>query len=450
MSGQLSEREHLSDPACLQELISSTLSEAKKHGASSAEAVASTSTGLSVTVRLGEVETIEHIRDQGLGLTVFVGHRKGTASTSDLSARAVRETVEAACRIARFTAEDPCVGLAEPERMAQDPPDLDLFHSSDIDAEQAIAIATETESAARGRDARITNSEGATLSRHAGIRAYGNTHGFFGTRPSTRYSVSCAVIAENAAGMQRDHWYSIARDPRDLESPSNIGRKAAERTVNRLDSRRIASCTVPVVFSAEITASLLSHFINAIRGGNLYRKASFLLDHLGKQVFPEFVRIHEQPHLKKALGSAAFDSEGVATEPRDVVTEGMLRSYVLNSYAARRLGMQTTANAGGVHNLTLEPGSGDLASLLGEMNRGLLVTELMGMGVNTVTGDYSRGAAGFWVEGGEIQHPVHEVTIASNLREMFRKLRHVANDVDTRGAIRTGSALIEQMTIAGE
>ena len=449
MSAQPTEREHLSDPTALQDLVSRVLSEAKKHGASAAEAVASTSTGLSVTVRLGEVETIEHIRDQGLGVTVFFDHRKGTARTTNLSAGAIGETVEAACRIARFMAEDACVGLADPERMAQDPPNLDLFHPSDIDAKQAIASATETENAARRYDPRITNSEGACLSRHASIRAYGNTHGFFGTHASTRYSLSCAVIAEEATGMQRDHWFSIARDPRELDSPESVGLRAAERAVTRLNSRRIPSCSAPVVFSADMATGLLSHFINAIRGGNLYRKASFLLDHLGKRIFPEFVRIHEQPHLKKGIGSAGFDSEGVATEPRDIVSDGILRSYVLNSYSARRLGMQTTGNAGGVHNVTLEPGSGDLADLLRQMNRGLLVTELMGMGVNTVTGDYSRGAAGFWVEGGEIQHPVHEVTIAGTLPEMFRQLRHVANDVDTRGTLRTGSALIENMTIAG-
>ncbi len=444
--------------AQLQELVHSILAEARAQGASAAEAGVSMETGLSVNVRLGEVETLEYNRDKGLGVTVYFDHRQGSANTSDFTPEAVRETVRAACGIAKYTAADEYSGLADAQLMARDIPDLDLCHPWDINAEQAIELASECEGIARSLDSRITNSEGASVSSHQGYRVYGNSHGFIGAYPSTRHSLSCAVIAssktssKNGEGeaMQRDHWFSVARNSAELDSAAEVGRRAAERTLRRLNGRRLSTCQSPVIFSAEIATSLLSHFISAIRGGALYRKATFLLDHLGKPVFPDFVRIHEVPHIKKGLGSAPFDSEGVATTARDIVRDGVLQGYVLDSYAARKLGMQTTGNAGGVHNLMIDTGKLDLSGLLKRMNKGLLVTELMGMGINTVTGDYSRGAAGFWVENGEIQYPVEEITIAGNLRTIFMRIAEVGNDIEKRGSIRTGSILVEEMTIAGE
>lgn len=433
----------------LQALVAAILDEARRQGATAAEAGVSQEAGLSVTVRLGEVETVEHNRDKGLGVTVYFGQRKGSASTSDFSGEAVRETVAAACAIAKYTAEDSYAGLADPELMARDVPDLDLYHPWSVTPDEAVNIAQACEAAAMAEDKRITNSEGATLSSHAGFRVYGNSHGFVGSYPTSRHSVSCAVIGEDGHGMQRDYWYSVARDAADMESPEYVGRRAAARTVRRLNAQRLSTRQVPVLYSPEVAMGLISHFIGAIRGGSLYRKSSFLLDHLGKQVFPEFMRIHEQPHLRKGLGSAPFDEEGVATRARDIVTDGVLQGYVLDSYAARKLGMQTTGNAGGVHNLIVEPGQDDFAGLLGKMDTGLVVTELMGQGVNIVTGDYSRGAAGFWVENGEIKYPVEEITVAGNLRDIYRGIVAVGSDVELRGNIRTGSILIERMTIAG-
>lgn len=432
-------------------LVEYVLAEAKKSGASAAEAGANVNQGLSVTVRLSEVETVEHTRDKGMGVTVYFGNRTGSASTTDFSPEALRETVRAACTIAKYTAEDDCAGLADPERLAKDIPELDLYHPWNPGVDRAIELALAAETTARQFDARITNSEGASLSTHEGLEVYGNTHGFLGAVATTRHSLSASVIAQNDSGMQRDYWYSVARDARALESPDAVGREAARRSVRRLDSRKLSTRECPVLYEAPVASSLLSHFVGAVRGSSLYRHASFLLDHLGKPVFADFVRIHEQPHLKGAAGSAAFDSEGVATRPRDLVRNGILRGYVLDSYSARKLKMTTTGNAGGVHNLTIvpEPGNLDLAGLLRHMHTGLLVTELIGFGVNTVTGDYSRGAAGFWVENGEIQYPVEEITIAGNLRDIFRRLRAVGNDVDTRGNIRSGSILIESMTVAG-
>ncbi len=441
--------ESLPDKTRLEALVREILAEAQVQGASAAEAGVSFDVGLSVTVRLGEVETLEYHRARGLGVTVYFGQRKGSASTSDISPAAVRETVRAACGIARYTAEDACAGLADPERLAREIPDLELDHPWNITAERAIELARECEDTARAADARITNSEGASVATHRSLRVYGNSNGFIGGYPSTRHSISCTVVARQGDRMQRDYWYSVAREHAGLESPAAVGRRAAERTVRRLGGRKLATCKAPVLFVPELARGLLGHFVGAIRGASLYRKASFLLDHLGKQVFPPYLRIHEQPHLKRALGSAPFDNEGVATQARDVVRDGRLEGYVLDSYAARRLGMQTTGNAGGVHNLTVEPGTLDFSGLLREMGTGLLVTELMGQGVSIVTGDYSRGAAGFWVENGEIRYPVEEITIAGNLRDMFQQVVAVGNDVDTRGSIRTGSWLIESMTIAG-
>jgi len=430
-------------------LVQEVLAEAKKQGATTAEAAVNISQGLSVSVRLGEVETVEHTRDKGLGLTVYVGQRTGSASTTDFGREALRDTVRAACAIARHTAEDDCSGLADPDRLAREIPDLDLHHPWNPGVDKAIELARECEAAARGVDKRITNSEGASLSTHEGLEVYGNTHGFLGAVAGSRHSLSVSVIAQDEAGMQRDYWYTSARDANTLDSPAMVGHLAANRTLKRLNARRLSTRQCPVLYEAPIASSLLSHFGGAIRGGALYRQASFLLDSLGKKVFADFVRIHEQPHLKGAMGSAAFDSEGVATAPRDLVRDGVLLGYVLDSYSARKLKMPTTGNAGGVHNLTIAPGPDDLAALLKRMDTGLFVTELIGFGVNTVTGDYSRGAAGFWVENGEIQYPVEEITIAGSLKEMFLHLAAVGSDVDLRGNIRTGSILIENMTLAG-
>ena len=440
------------DPAnldALRDLVHDALARCRDGGADEAEAAATVSAGLSVNVRLGEVETIEHTRDKGLGVTVYQGRRKGSASTSDFSPGAVAETVRAALNIARFASEDPYAGLADAARMAGDPPDLDLFHPWSLGPEQAITLARTAEDAARGADERISNSEGASASRQDGLFVYGNSHGFTGGYPSSRQSLSCSVIAGNGAGMQRDYWYSTARRAEDLESARAVGEHAARRAVARLDSRQIGTRDTPVVYAAEVARGLFQHLVSAVRGSSQYRKATFLLEHAGERIFPEFVRIHEQPHLPRALGSAAFDSEGVATAPRDLVRDGVLQGYVLDSYSARRLGLETTGNAGGVHNLTVEPNGGGLDALLEEMGEGLLVTELMGFGINAVTGDYSRGARGFWVQGGRIVHPVEEITVAGNLRDMFAGIRRVGDDVDLRGNIRCGSVLIERMTVAG-
>ncbi|HEX2237813.1 MAG TPA: metalloprotease PmbA [Gammaproteobacteria bacterium] len=434
----------------LKGLAELVLDEAKRQGATSAEVDVSVNSGLSVTARLGAVETLEHHKDQGVAVTVYLGTRKGSSSSSDLDAGALKETVRAACRIARYTAEDECAGLADAALMAHDYPDLDLDHPWNLSAEQAIGLAIECETAARDTDPRISNSEGATVSHLRGTAVYGNTHGFIGGYRATRHSLSCAVIGQQMNHMQRDYWYSVARDSRLLDSPQTVGRIAAERTLKRLGARRLGTCQAPVLFEAGVARSLLGHFVGAVSGGALYRKASFLLDHAGKQVFPNFVHIHEQPHLKRSLGSAPFDDEGVATQPRDLVIGGVLQGYVLSSYSARRLGLKSTGNAGGVRNLIIDPGTCDLAGLMKQMDTGLLVTELIGHGVNMVTGDYSRGAAGFWVEGGEIQYPVEEITIAGNLKDMFLGLQAVGNDIDKRGNIRSGSILIERMTVAGE
>ncbi|MEW8562076.1 MAG: metalloprotease PmbA, partial [Candidatus Thiodiazotropha sp.] len=410
----------------------------------------SSNAGLTLTVRLGETETIEHTRDNGLGVTVYFGHRKGSASTSDLSPQAIKETVEAACNFARYTSEDPCSGLAEAELMATETPDLDLYHPWHQSVDEAIELAIRCEDAARDFDPRIFNSEGASLNSHDGLHVYGNTHGFVGGYPSSRHSLSCAVVGKQDGSMQRDYWYTLSRQSERLESPEEVGRRAAERTVARLNARQLPTQQAPVLFQADVAVGLLRSFIGAIRGSALYRKASFLLDHLERPVFPAFVTIHEEPHLPMGLASAAYDNEGVATRSREFVRRGVLESYVLDSYAARKLGMQTTGNAGGVRNLRISSGELDREGLLGKMDRGLLVTELMGQGVNMVTGDYSRGAAGFWVEGGEIAYPVEEITIAGNMRDMMMGLLEVGSDRETRSSVQTGSWLIERMMIAGE
>ncbi|MBS1212100.1 MAG: pmbA [Proteobacteria bacterium] len=433
----------------LESLVAEALEEARQRGASAAEAGLNVDRGLSVNVRLGEVETIEHHRSQGLGITVYFGQRKGSASTTDLRPDAISETVAAACRIAQFAAEDPFAGLPESEQLAREFPDLDLYHPWSLSPDEAIALALECETAARDYHPAIVNSEGASVSTYEGQRVLGNTLGFVHGYSSSRHSVACAVIGQSGDSMQRDDWWSVARAREDLEPPAAVGVQAAARTIRRLDARSLTTRQCPVIFAADVAAGLLGHFVGAIRGGNLYRKSSFLLDCLGKQVFPEFVRIHEQPHLPRGLGSAPYDSEGVATRAHDLISEGVLKSYVLSTYSARKLGMHTTGNAGGVHNLTIEHGELDLQGLLRQMGTGLLVGELMGQGVNLVTGDYSRGAAGFWIENGEIAYPVEEITIAGNLKDMYHKIIAVGNDVDRRGNIRTGSILLGEMTVAG-
>ncbi len=434
----------------LENIVTDILNEADQQGASAVEAGLSSGSGLSVTARLGEVETIEHNRDQNLGVTVYFGQKKGSASSTDLSPDSVKETVRAACSIAQYASEDKYAGLPEKSLLATEFPDLDIFHPWRIGVEQAIELALECEQAARSFHPDISNSEGASVDTYQGIRVLGNSLGFIHGYSSTRHSLSCSVLGQRGESMQRDYWYSVARCADDLESAQAVGTKAAERTIKRLQARSLSSRQCPVVYAADVASSLLGTFVSAISGGNLYRKSSFLLDALDQQIFPDFIHIHEQPYLIRGLGSAAYDSEGVQTRNRDLVSEGVLRSYVLSCYSARKLGLQTTGNAGGVRNLTIDSGEDDFRALLKKMDTGLLVTEMMGQGINMVTGDYSRGAAGFWVEKGEIQYPVEEITIAGNMNDMFKNIVAIGNDVDYRGNIRTGSILIEEMAVAGE
>jgi len=434
----------------LKNTVQNLLDEAVKQGASAAEAGLSQENGLSVSARLGEVETIEHHCDQGLGITVYFDQRKGSASTTDLSPESIKETVRAACSIARYTSEDVYAGLPEEQLLATEFPNLDLNHPWPISADEAIALAIECEDAARSYHPEISNSEGASINTHQGIRVMGNTLGFLHGYCSTRHSLSCSVLAQRGNSMQRDYWYTVARNANKLESAADVGKKAAERTIGRLEARSLSTRQCPVLYSADCASGLLGSFVGAISGSNLYRKSSFLLDALNQQIFPDFVHINEQPYIPGALGSAAYDSEGVATRTRDIVSNGILLSYVLSTYSARKLGMHSTGNSGGVHNLTISPGNLDYQGMLKELHTGLLITELMGQGVNMVTGDYSRGAAGFWVENGKIQYPVEEITIAGNLKDMLKNIVAVGNDVDYRSNIRTGSILVERMSIAGE
>lgn len=434
----------------LERLVTLALEEARAERATQAEVGVSVDTGLSVSVRLGEVETLEYQRDRGLGVTVYIDRRKGSASTADLGVEAVRETVRKACSIASFTAADACAGLADAELMARDVPDLSLSHPWEVTPEAAIEIARACEAAALAVDERVRNSEGASLSTHRGTRVYGNSHGFIGGFESTGHSLSCAVVAFEGDEMQRDYWYTTARDWRELENTEAVGRRSAERTAARLGSRKLSTRRAPVLFAPEIARGFFGHFLAAVHGGSQYRKSSFLLGAAGQQVFPAFLQILERPHIPKALASSAFDNEGVATHDRDLVSDGVLRGYILSAYSARKLGLATTGNAGGTHNLIVPHGGENQAALLRRMGKGLLVTELMGQGVNVVTGDYSRGASGFWVEGGAIQYPVHEITIAGNLRDMMLNVVAIGSDVDLRGGVRTGSVLIGEMTIAGD
>ena len=428
----------------LRQLVETVLAEARKRGVDQAEAVASHDIGISVTARLGDVESLEYTNDRGIGL------RKGSASTSDFRPAALCEAVEKACSFANHTAVDECSGLADAELMAVgDLPDLDLKHTWNLTAEKAIEMAIACEDAARSFDSRITNSEGATVSSNNGSRAYGNSHGFLQSLAKTSHSVSCIVIGDDEEGMQRDYWYSAARDEQGLESIQKIGETAARRTVSRLGARKIDTVKAPILFAPEIARGFIGHAIGAISGGAQYRRSSFLLDAAGEQIFPTFIQLQERPHIPKAMASAAFDGDGVATKNRDIVTDGVLQGYIMGSYSARQLGLATTGNAGGTHNLIVSANASDQAEIIASMKCGLFVHELIGQGVNGVTGDYSRGAVGYWIEDGEIAYPVHEVTIAGNLRDLYQRISAVGNDQDLRGGIRCGSILVDEMTIAG-
>jgi PmbA protein len=435
--------------AALCQISEAVLSRARARGATAAETEVSQGFGQSVTVRKGEVETIEYNRDKGLTVTVYMGKRRGHASSVDTSPAALEAAVDKALTIARYTEEDACAGLADPERLARDIPELDLYHRWDVSVDEAIDIAQRCEAAALAVDPRITNSEGATVTAHEGEFVYANTLGFSGGYRSSRHGISCSVIAEDHGSMQRDYWYTSSRLPGELEAAESVGRVAGERSVRRLNARRLTTRPAPVLFEAPVASGLIGHFVGAVSGGSLYRKSSFLLDSVGQPVFAPHIRISELPHLPRGAASAPFDDEGVATAARDVVRDGVVQGYFLGSYSARKLGLVTTGNAGGSHNLLVGHGDDDFAALLRRMGTGLLVTELLGQGVNLVTGDYSRGAAGFWVESGEIAYPVEEITIAGNLRDMYREIVAVGNDVDRRGSRQTGSILIDNMTIAG-
>ena len=433
----------------LHSIVEDVLARARERGATQCEAEASEGYGQTVTVRKGEVDTIEYNRDKGIGVTVYIGKQKGHASTSDFLPKAVADAVDAALSIARFTASDDSAGLADPDMLCKDESDLDLFHPWDLPVEDAIRMARSAEQAAFRLDKRVCNSEGASVSCQQHQCALGNSHGFRGGLCSSRHYISCAVIAAEGEQMQRDDWYASQRSPSDLPKPQAVGDYAGRRVLARLRSRKIGTCQVPVLFEAPVANGLLGHFVSAASGGSLYRRSSFLLDSLGKAVFSPIVDIQERPHLKRGQASSWFDDDGVATHDRDVVRGGVLEGYFLGTYSARKLGMRSTGNAGGNHNLILRPGELGLPGLVRKMDRGLLVTELMGHGINIVTGDYSRGAAGYWVEGGEIRYPVEEITIAGNLRDMFRGIVAIGNDMLVRGSRQCGSILLEQMTIAG-
>ena len=432
----------------LQSLVQFCLDEANKQGATSAEASVNIENGLSVTARLGEVETLEHHNDHGLAVTVYVNHKKGASSTTNLELDSLKDAVTAACNIAKFTQDDSCLGLADKNRMADVIQDLRLDHPWDLSPEYALSIAIECENNAR-KHKEITNSEGATVNTSRSTTMYANSHGFMGGYSSTRHGLSCIVIAEKDKLMQRDYWFTASRQPEKLDSPASVGELAATRTIKRLGAKKIPTQTTPVIYEANMTRSLLSHFISAISGSALYRKASFLLDQIDQKVFSPIVNIVDDPHILGGLGSSPFDLEGVATKKNKIVEGGILQSYILSSYSARRLKLQSTGNAGGIHNLILEPGSQSLNELITEMNRGLLVTELIGHGVNIVTGDYSRGAVGYWIENGEIQFPVEEITIAGNLKDIFKKIVAIGNDVDGRSSIITPSLLVDELMVAG-
>lgn len=433
----------------IQNIVDDVLKLAQKKGATQAEASMSKVQGIAVSSRMQEVENVEFTNDGGLGISVYVGKRKGSASTADLSKAALTLAVEKAVDIARYTSEDPCTGLADADLMATEFPDLDLYHPQALDTEQAIKTAIEAETAAMEYDERITNSDGASYNANLGMRVYGNTHGINAGYPSSRYSLSCMVIGAQGDDMQRDYAYTVNRNAALLNSAKAVGEDAARATVERLGARKINTANVPIILHKDIASSLFGHYVGAISGGSLYRRSSFLLDSLGKQVFPEWLNIEERPFIKNGLASSSFDNEGVATRDMTIVDSGKLATYLYTTYSARKLNTQSNGHAGGIHNwLVGDTGHSD-TDLLKEMGTGLLVTELMGQGVNIVTGDYSRGAAGFWVENGQIQYPVHEVTIAGNLRDMFAGIAAIGCEQDQRGSVQTGSILIDKMKIAG-
>ncbi|MET4616469.1 PmbA protein [Stenotrophomonas sp. 2619] len=425
------------------------LERAKAMGASQAEVSCSDERGLDVNVRLGEVETVESTRDRGIAVTVYFGQRKGSASTADLQDASLESTVAQACAIARHTEDDAAAGLAEAALMAREFPDLDGWHPWDLGADEALDLALACEAAGREADGRISNSDGASAATSQSLSVYANSHGFIGRERSSHHSVGCALIAGQGDGMQRDGWYSSALAREDLESAAAIGRRAAERTVARLQPRSMATAQMPVLYSPEVARSLIGSLLGAVSGGALYRRASFLLDSVGTRLFPEWFQVEELPLLRRGLRSSAFDGDGVATRNAALITDGVLQRYILGSYSARKLGLTTTGNAGGVHNLKVAANAGDLASIARQMGEGLLVTELMGQGVNGVTGDYSRGAGGFRVENGEISYPVDGVTIAGNLKDMFASIEAVGSDVDRRSHVQVGSILVGRMTVAG-
>lgn len=434
----------------LQQIARDILAHAQSGGATACETNISDGFGQTVTVRQNAVETIEYNRDKGLSVTVYLGRKRGHASTSDFSPQAISDTVAAALSIARYTADDDCAGLAEAELLAKNYPSLDLYYPWQINVEEAIELAKTCEQAAYAADKRITNSEGATISVSESQFIYANSLGFMGGYPVSRHSIGCAMIAGQGDNKQRDYWYSVARDAADLETVESIGQKAGKRSAARLGAQKIGTREVPVLFEAPVASGLTGHFASAVSGGNLYRKSSFLLDSIGQQVFVPDIQILERPHLHKGLASSPFDDDGVATVDRNVVENGVVQGYFLGSYSARKLGMRTTGNAGGAHNLIMQNGSAmSFDALLKQMGTGLLVTELLGHGINAVTGDYSRGASGFWVENGEIRYPVEEITIAGNLKDMFKGIQAIGDDVVVRGSKQCGSVLIDRMTVAG-
>ena len=433
----------------LRDAVSFAIETAQKAGATAEVGVTKVS-GLSVSTRLQEIENVEFTSDGALGISVYLGQQKGNASTSDLSEEAIKNTVEAALAIAKYTSPDDCTGLADKELMAFEAPDLELYHGASVDVEQATKLALEAEKSALEYDAKIVNSNGASFNSHTGVRVYGNTHGMLQSYLSSRYSLSCSVIGGELDQLENDYEYTVSREFEALSSPDWVGQNCAKKVIARLNPQKLTTREVPVIFLNDVATGLISHLTGAISGGSLYRKSSFLLDHLGKQVLPDWFQISERPHLLKRLASTPFDSEGVRTQDLEIIQDGVLQTYLLTSYSGRKMGMQSTGHAGGIHNWLVKPNlTGGLTALLRQMGTGLLVTDVMGQGVNIVTGDYSRGAAGFWVENGEIQYPVAEITIAGQLQDMLKNIVAVADDIEHRSNIQTGSILLDKMKISG-
>ena len=433
----------------LRDAVSFAIETAQKAGATAEVGVTKVS-GLSVSTRLQEIENVEFTNDGALGISVYLGQQKGNASTSDLSEEAIKNTVEAALAIAKYTSPDDCTGLADKELIAFEAPDLALYHGANVDVEQATKLALEAEKSALEYDAKIVNSNGASFNSHTGVRVYGNTHGMLQSYLSSRYSLSCSVIGGELDQLENDYEYTVSREFDALSPADWVGQNCAKKVIARLNPQKLTTREVPVIFLNDVATGLISHLTGAISGGSLYRKSSFLLDHLGKQVLPDWFQISERPHLLKRLASTSFDSEGVRTQDLEIIQDGVLQTYLLTSYSGRKMGMQSTGHAGGIHNWLVKPNlTGGLTALLRQMDTGLLVTDVMGQGVNIVTGDYSRGAAGFWVENGEIQYPVAEITIAGQLQDMLKNIVAVADDVEHRSNIQTGSILLDKMKISG-